>query len=94
MKPGERINLEQLECVRYSHYEKVIHHEETITVHRYVFRAANRDCFVYAGVNLCVRVGDIVDIRCTVKRDERMSWGSIRIARVKLTGRGKRELLL
>lgn len=94
MKPGERINLSQVVCSRYTTHERVIHHEECRTFHRYLFETSDKLRFVYSGVYLRIRVGDIVDIRCTIKRDERVSWGVIRIARVTVEHRGKRELLL
>lgn len=94
MNVGDRVTLEQVTCIRYSWYERTIHHEQTRVYHRYVFRDCHGDKYVYSGVSLGIREGCTYDIRATIKRDERDTYGVFRLSRVTVEYRGKRERLL
>jgi len=93
MKEGERIELHQVICTRYSTHERIIHNEENRTYHRYLMRDSHNQLYVYSGVSLGVAMGDTFNIKATVKRFE-TKYRCIRLARVIVTSRGIERLLI
>lgn len=94
MTPGARITLVNLRVTRVSHYERPIFlGSDPSTIFRHEFYSAGLEKLVYSGVNLNVKVGDYITIRCTVKKLE-PQYKSVRLARIEILKRGKEDLLL
>lgn len=94
-RQGERLTLGALLVERVTTYERPAWHKEGFdTCYRYALKAPTGELFVYSGRYLpCVKVGEYVDLKATIKRVE-PEWNCVRIMRVKILALGKRELLI
>lgn len=94
LAPGRRLIFRNCELVKRTSYETDFR-DETVRVFRHAFKTPDYSGFlVYTGKLLSIQVGETVTIKGTIKREENLGPGFLRINRPKILDNPPRSFTL